>query len=117
MSDQSLPPEDRRPQWWDEFEEMADQQLEAGASCEQVHPVVERWFDQLMAAEPPVSRPSVEQALACLTTEILNTAPDDLMESLLESVTEEDLASFVEQLLHIGRAFERSLQNGELDDL
>jgi hypothetical protein len=117
MSDAAQPPDDRGSHWWDEFEDLADETLEAGASCEQVHPVVERWFERLMSTEPPVSRPSVEQAVACLTTEILNSAPDDIFQQLLEVVSEDEVAGFVEQMLHIGRAFERALQNGELDDL
>ncbi len=117
MSDAAHPPDDRGTNWWDEFEDLADRQLEAGASCEQVHPVVERWFEQLMAHDPPVSRPSVEQALACLTTEILNSAPDEIFQQLMEAMTEDELAGFVEQVLRIGQAFERSLHNGELDDL
>jgi hypothetical protein len=115
MSDQSSSPND--PHWLDEFEDLANRQLEDGASCEQVHPVVERWFHELMEGEPPESRPSVEQAMACLSTEVLYNSPDDLVDSLLEHMDEEELATWIQQILLIGRAFEISLRSGGLDDL
>lgn len=117
MDNETQPPEDRKPQWWDEFEELADQELEAGASCEQVHPIISRWFEQLLTAEPLASRPSIDQAAACLTTEILNSAPEEMIDQLLQIVDEDEVAQFIEQVLYIGRAFERALHNGELDDL
>lgn len=113
MTDQS--PED--PRWLDEFEDLANRQLEDGSSCEQVHPIVETWFRKVMQGEPPQSRPSVQQAMACLATEVLYSSPDDLLEALSEMVDEDDLAVWVEHILLIGRAFEASLRNGELDDL
>ncbi len=116
MTDQSSS-HNNDPRWLDEFEDLANRQLEDGSSCEQVHPVVERWFHDLMEGEPPVSRPSIEQAMACLSTEVLYSAPDDLVDSLLEHMDEEELAVWIEQVLLIGRAFEISLRNGDLDDL
>jgi hypothetical protein len=115
MSDQSSSHDD--PRWLDEFEDLANRQLEDGSSCDQVHPVVERWFDDLMQSEPPASRPSVAQAMACLSTEILNRSPEDLMDSLLQHVDEDELAAWVEHVLLVGRAFEISLRKGDLDDL
>ncbi|HEX2907713.1 MAG TPA: hypothetical protein VHO69_12670 [Phototrophicaceae bacterium] len=105
------------PQWLDEFEELANRQLDEGSSCEQVHPIIERWFERLMEGDPPESRDSIMQAMACLSTEVLYNAPDDLLESLLGNVNEDDLANWVEQILLIGRAFEISLRKGDLDDL
>ena len=54
MNDSSHLPED--PNWLDEFEDLANQQLDYGSSCEQVHPIVERWFQKLMENDPPESR-------------------------------------------------------------
>jgi hypothetical protein len=105
------------PHWLDEFEDLANRELPDGSACEQVHPIVEEWFHQLMAQEPPTSRPSVEQATACLTTEVINTFPDDVYEALLEQFDEDEVAAWVEQILRIGRAFEASLRDGKLDDL
>jgi hypothetical protein len=115
MSDQSSSHDD--PRWLDEFEDLANQELDDGSSCDQVHPVIERWFDDLMQSEPPPSRPSVAQAMACLSTEILNRSPEDLMDSLLQYVDEDELAAWVEHVLLVGRAFEISLRKGDLDDL
>ncbi len=113
MSDQSS--ED--PRWLDEFEDLANQQLEDGSSCEQVHPIVEKWFQKMMESDPPTSRPSVVQAMACLSTEVINSSPDDLIDTLLQHIEEDDLAVWVEHILLLGRAFEIALQKGDLDDL
>lgn len=113
MSDQ--PPND--PKWLDEFEELANRQLEDGSSCEQVHPIVENWFHKLMDGEPPHSRPSIMQAMACLSTEVLHSTPDELIQSLMEVMDEDHLAVWIEHVLMIGRAFEIALRTGDLDDL
>jgi hypothetical protein len=105
------------PHWLDEFEDLANRELRDGSACEQVHPIVEGWFQRLMAQEPPVSRPSVEQATACLTTEVINSFPDDVYDALLEQFDEDEVVAWVEQILRIGRAFEAALREGKLDDL
>ncbi|MFN8530946.1 MAG: hypothetical protein U0670_20265 [Anaerolineae bacterium] len=116
------PPEDLSPQepnWLGEFEELANQELDEGSSCEQVHPIVKRWYDTLIDGEPPAvyDRDSVQQAMACLTTEILNTLPDTMYDMLAEIFDEDDIATWTEFVLTVGRSFERSLQKGDLDDL
>jgi hypothetical protein len=113
MSDQSS----NDPHWLDEFEDLANNQLKEGSSCDQVHPIVERWFHKLMEGEPPDSRPSVAQAMACLSTEILYNSPEELMQTILEQIDEDDLALWIEHILLVGRAFELALRSGELDDL
>jgi hypothetical protein len=115
MDDRQLPSDD--PEWLDEFQELADQQLGDGSSCEQVHPIIERWYDNLMQNDPPESRDAVMQAMACLSTEILYNTPDNVLEAVLEHVSEDELASWIEFVLMVGRAFEVSLRSGELDDL
>lgn len=113
MSEQS----NNDPRWLDEFEDLANDQLDEGSSCEQVHPIVERWFQKLIQGDPPVSRDSVMQAMACLATEILNNSPDYLVDPIVEEIGEDELAVWIEQILLIGRAFEIALRNGEFDDL
>jgi hypothetical protein len=108
---------DKDPKWLDEFEDLANEELGEGSACEQVHPIVERWFTKLLDGEPPTSKPSVEQAMVCLTTEVLNTLPEETSNAILEVMDEEDFAEWVEMVLLIGRAFEQSLRSGELDDL
>lgn len=103
--------------WLDEFQELANDQLDDGSSCEQVHPIIERWFAKLMEGEPPESRDSVAQAMACLATEVMYNTPDDFLEALMENVDEDDLVLWIEHLLLVGRAFEIGLRKGELDDL
>lgn len=105
------------PEWLDEFRELADRELGAGSSCEQVHPIVQRWYQHLLESEPPASRDSVLQAMACLSSEILADAPPELFQSAPGQVDEDQLAGWVEYILTVGRAFEISLQNGDLDDL
>lgn len=115
MNDESRIPNE--PDWLDEFQDLANRELSEGSSCEQVHPVVERWYRGLMQSEPPSSRDSVLQAMACLSTEILYDAPEDVLDSVLEHIDEEALAGWIEYVLMVGRAFEIALQKGELDDL
>jgi hypothetical protein len=105
------------PQWLEEFNQMADEQLGHGSACEQVHPIVEQWLDKLLQGEPPASRPSVEQAMMCLATEVIATLPAEVMEIIAEVMDEDEFYVWIEQVLLIGRAFEMSLRNGELDDL
>jgi hypothetical protein len=105
------------PQWLDEFNQLADEQLGHGSACEQVHPIVERWFDNLLEGDPPTSRPSVEQAMMCLATEVLSTLPQEVLDTIGEVMDEDEFYVWIEQVLLIGRSFEMSLRNGELDDL
>ena len=112
MSNQS-----KSPEWLRQFEDLANEQLGTGSSCEQVHPIVARWFDRLMDNEPPESRDSVMQAMSCLATEVLFSSPDNLIDPLLEHADEDDVALWVEQILMVGRAFEIALHKGELGDL
>lgn len=115
MNDNPTPPDD--PKWLDEFQELANDQLGEGAACEQVHPIIEKWYSDLLEGEPPESRDSVLQAMACLSTEILYDAPDELVEAITKQVSEDELATFIEYVLMVGRAFEIALRSGDLDDL
>jgi hypothetical protein len=115
MSDHQHPQSD--PDWLDEFEDMANDRLGEGSACEQVHPIIDKWYTKLLEGEPPTSRDSVVQAMSCLATEILYDSPEDLVNAVLEKVSEDEVAAFIEYVLLVGRAFEISLRNGELDDL
>lgn len=106
-----------RPAWLSEFEELANRELGSGSACEQVHPHVAEWYDRAHNAGPLESRDSIQQAMACLSTEVLNAIPDDFFEDLMEIVDEDTLAAWIEYVLFIGRAFEKSLSSGEFDDL
>jgi hypothetical protein len=105
------------PDWLDEFRDLADRELGAGSSCEQVHPIVQQWYQQLLEREPPPARDSVLQAMACLSSEILADAPPYLFEGNTGAAQEDQMAGWIEYILMVGRAFELALQNGELDDL
>lgn len=106
----------QRPEWLDEFENLANEQLEAGSSCHQVHPIIEQWYASL--AEPPKSRDSVLQAMSCLSTELLTDMPDDIFEVLFDNELDyEAVVAWVQDILMIGRAFQDALSNGGLDDL
>jgi hypothetical protein len=115
MDDQS--PSPNEPDWLDEFEELADDQLGDGSACEQVHPIVEQWYADALEQEPPESRDAVLQAMACLSTELIFDSPDGLMEALSEFVDEDELALWVQHIVMVGRAFQIALDKGDLDDL
>lgn len=115
MSDDQQHPDE--PDWLDEFEEFANRQLGSGSSCEQIHPIIEKWYRDLLQTEPPQARPSVQQAIACLATEILYDSPPEILEEITKHVDEETLAVWIEYVLTIGRALEISLREGNLDDL
>lgn len=114
MSDQH---EGNQPNWLDEFEDLANEQLEEGSSCEQIHPIVAAWYEEVMAGDPPESRDSVLQAMHCLTTEALNDVPQAVTEALAGRELDDELAEWVTELLLVGRAFQIALDNGRLDDL
>ncbi|NDJ85101.1 MAG: hypothetical protein GYB66_04380 [Chloroflexi bacterium] len=120
--------ENESPKWLQEFEDLANERLEHGSACKQVHPIVEAWYERLMDGDPPSSRDSVLQAIACLATEIVSDMPDEIFDHFLvdEEADEEsegseeseaELAYWVQEILMIGRAFQIALEKGELDDL
>jgi hypothetical protein len=106
-----------RPDWLDEFEDLANTQLNDGSACDQVHPIIAAWYNEVMGGNPPPSRDSIWQAMYCLTTEVLNDIPESVVVALAESDVHEDLADWVTELLLVGRAFQIALENGRLDDL
>ncbi len=105
------------PDWLDEFRALADRELGAGSSCEQIHPIVQRWYQRLLESEPPPARDSVLQAMACLSSEVLADAPPGLFTNPPAGSDEDQLAGWVEYILMVGRAFEIALRAGDLDDL
>lgn len=123
--------DEKNPNWLEEFEDLANTQLGEGSACKQIHPIIEGWYSHLMNGEPPLSRPSVMQAIACLSTEIIADMPEDLLEllGLEEDETESDelddedeaanneLMFWIQEILMIGRAFQIALDSGQLDDL
>ncbi len=111
------PDHENSPDWLQPIEDLANEQLGEGSACEQVHPIVVRWFEQLMQGDPPLSRDAVQQAVSCLATEVYYSTPEEVAEALESTLDEEDVILWVEQILLIGRAFESSLRQGELDDL
>lgn len=105
MSEQQ---ESNQPNWLDEFEDLANEQLEEGSSCEQVHPIIAAWYEEVMAGDPPESRDSVLQAMHCLTTEAMNDMPQSVTEALSGRDLDDELAEWVTELLLVGRAFQIS---------
>lgn len=106
-------------EWLDEIEMLADVVLsqQETSACEQVHPIVERWYKQTLQGEPPSARDSIMQAMVCLVTEIMADMPDEIFDVLSANFEEEEVALWLQEILLIGRAFEHSLQHGEFDDL
>jgi len=114
--DKGKPQQD--PEWLEEFQLLANEQLNEGSACIQVHPIIEKWLEEVLAAEPPESRDSVWQAMACLTTEIIyRLTPEHILTVLQENFEEEEVATWLESIVLIGRAFQIALDNGRLDDL
>ena len=115
MSDQFDNP---NPEWLDQFEELANEELTDGSACDQVHPIVAAWYAEIMGGDPPESRDSVWQAMHCLATETLEDIPQSLLEAIGDSeALQDDLADWVVELLLVGRAFQIALENGRMDDL
>lgn len=104
------------PEWLKKFQELADEQLGHGSACEQVHPIIEQWYNDILAEDPPESRDSVLQAMACLSTELIMDAPDEVAD-MLEYLDEEEVSGWVQHILLVGRAMQIALDKGDLDDL
>jgi hypothetical protein len=116
--------EPQNPQWMDDIQELADQILgspENGSACEQVHPIIAKWYDDTldkMDEAPLEERPAVWQAVSCLATEImLDAETDDSLSAVFETVDEDMLGMWIEHILMIGREMESSLRDGDLDDI
>lgn len=106
------------PEWLEEFQLLADEQLGEGSACDQVHPIVEQWLAELLENDPPASRDAVLQAMACLTSEIIfKVTPDNILDILQEHLEEEEVSTWLESVVLIGRAFQMALDSGRLDDL
>jgi hypothetical protein len=122
--DSSDNPNPEDPKWLEEIQDLANEVLgsaENGSACEQVHPIIARWYDETlmkMEEEPLEDRSAVWQAVSCLATEIMMDAEfDESLEPLFETIDEDMLGMWIEQILLIGRAMEASLRDGDLDDL
>lgn len=116
LKDMAMSNNTQKPEWLDEFENLANDKLDSGSSCHQVHPIIENWYATL--AEPPKSRDSVIQAMSCLSTELLTDMPDDIFEALFDNDLDyEVVIAWVQDILMVGRAFQDALANGNLDDL
>lgn len=109
---------DDRLEWLDEFQELANELLNQGSAHDQIHPIVAKWYDEIMADDPPQSRDAVWQAMHCLTTEVLNDMPEPLAAAL---TSPDDLAEalndWIIEVLLVGRAMQIALDSGRLDDL
>lgn len=109
------------PQWMRDLQDMAERKLgELGeySSCEQVHPVIARWYDQELAKDPPPARDAIWQAISCLASEmVLDAEGDDELKPLTKSIDEDLLYEWVEHILTVGRALQIAIDKGELDDL
>jgi hypothetical protein len=103
--------------WLHEFEDMANDQLNEGSACDQVHPIVERWLDNWLESDIPEPRSAVAQAVACLATEMIGNAPETLLKTLMEHCDEDEVMQWVQGILITGQAFQSALDKGQLDDL
>jgi hypothetical protein len=120
-------PNNEDPHWLEDIQELANKllgSLEDGSACDQVHPVIARWYDSIQAEmaemedESLEDRPSVWQAVSCLATEIMHDAEaDESLAAMFDVVDEDMIGMWVEYILMVGRAMETSLHNGDLDDL
>jgi hypothetical protein len=111
------PENDNLDNWLNEFEQMADETLGDGSACDQIHPIVEKWLQEWLESDEPAPRSSVSQAVACLATEVMNNAPENIISALLENCDEDDVLQWVQGVLYTGLAFQEALNNGRLDDL
>jgi len=106
-----------RPTWLDEFETLADSELGEGSACQQVHPIVEAWHQEWLNSEIEEPRDAVSQAVACLAAEVLSSAPDVILNALIDYGGEEEVYQWIQGILITGQAFQSALDSGRLDDL
>ena len=109
----------KKLEWLEEFERMAEEVLskQETSACDQIHPIVKDWYEEVMTSDAPDSRDAVVQAMSCLSAEVMIDMPERLFHVLSEAVDEEEVAVWLHEILMVGRAFERALNDGRLDDL
>jgi len=87
------------------------------SSCRQVHPIIAAWLSDWLSRTPPQARPSIQQAIACLSAEVLVVTPPGLRKLFLEQCDADEVSEWIQDLLVIGQAFQRALDRGQFDDL
>lgn len=40
-----------QPDWLEEFENLANDQLDEGSACDQIHPIIAAWYKELMGGD------------------------------------------------------------------
>ncbi|MFZ4827333.1 MAG: hypothetical protein ACOYLB_08250 [Phototrophicaceae bacterium] len=121
MSDQPYAPLPDDPDWMENIDDYANDQLsdlETNSSCEQIHPIIANWYRETLEQAPPPASSAVWQAVSCLTTEIIqDMQEDEELEGVIDEETIAPLALWIEDILTLGRALEIALRSGRLDDL
>ncbi|NJL93564.1 MAG: hypothetical protein HC915_07455 [Anaerolineae bacterium] len=105
--------------WLEDLDRLAEEILsqQTTSACDQIHPIIQKWYLDTLDGDPPYARPSEMQALACLTTEIMSDMPEALFEVMSKHLDEDEVALWVHEILTLGRAFEQAVRKGDLDDL
>jgi hypothetical protein len=106
--------------WLEEFERLADEVLSGrklSPPLEHIQPRIKAWYEATLDQDHPDERPTLSQALACLATEIMTDMPTSLFEALVDKVEDDTVADWILDILMLGRAFEKAVQNGTLDEL
>ncbi|HLA43544.1 MAG TPA: hypothetical protein VJZ27_08925 [Aggregatilineales bacterium] len=105
--------------WLEAFESLANDVLSAeeDATAAQIQILVKNWYENTQFQENPETDETIQQAMLCLTSEVMADIPERFFQVLSQTVDDEEVSRWIYSILMMGRFFEQSLQEGRLNDL
>lgn len=105
--------------WFSEFNRFTEERLNGSIRYSDLFEYMESWYHQNLVNPIETETSPIQQALICLSTEIILSMPPDLkvLFDFRHEESEEALIKWLCEVLNFGRNFEQALQIGELDKL
>jgi len=105
--------------WLDAFERLANDVLgaEEAHTAAQIQTLVKDWYENTLSQENVETDDSLQQAIDCLTAEVMADMPERFFQVLSKAVDDDEVSRWIYSILMLGRFFEQSLQESRLNDL
>ena len=105
--------------WFSEFDRFAEERLTSSTRYSDLFEYMESWYHRNLSQPIESEASPIQQALICLSTEIILSMPPDVKNlfDFRHEESEEALMKWLCEVLNVGRNFEQALQIGDLDKL